>query len=246
MFQRVLEHGEKSEVEQVVVAVAKKPEAFRRAAMVKHGTRSVQVLLSACSPDQMTVLADVLRGSFVQLAASSQGHHVATKFLKIAPSECVRIAIDEIQPYCVSLSQTRYGCVVVRCCLDYADEDHHAKIAGSLMASASTLARDCFANYVLQHLIDGDRDGSATASVTRFVLSEAQSLIFSSTASHVVEKVIRAAAADEIRAIVAKILAIDASKLLSDRYATYVPRGGVSATLPTTPPAPPMHPPVAM
>ncbi|RNF14140.1 pumilio protein 6 [Trypanosoma conorhini] len=219
-----------------------------------NGTRVVQKIFDYVkSVEELELCAKCFADSIIPLCKDINGSHAIARLLAAARqvnfcdengkidagTEARLSGIHEtlyknFAENCVDVCRNRQGCCIIQKCLQWTPEPYFSAIIDTVLQNTLKLVNDPFGNYVVQFILDNERELSQRCSAgqeatnytnrtIRQMLHNVASLSCDKFSSNVIEKCLRTVSPDVRQLLVDELTDPQVlPKLLTDSYANYV------------------------
>lgn len=191
----------------------------------KHGTRSVQRLLSCVKePDHILEITSVLEDGISDLMNDHHGSHVVVCLLTELSSEYTNFVFEQVRNDILKVALHRHGCVTLQRVLDMAQVHQMQMLAHAVALHVESLVDDPCGNYVVQYILaNGGPD--ANRCITEKLLPSFCRLATRKHSSNVLEKCLATCRVDMRETIVTQLPTEELKDLVLHDFGNFVIQG---------------------
>lgn len=219
LFTKLVEHADDKQRDAMVKKIL--PDLLTTA-LDMYGTQSMQKMIPYLTPSQINDVIETLKPSAITLIKHNKANYLIQYFLDHLSDpahnqwiyEAVGEALEEV-------ARDRVGCVIVKRCIDRANETQKKKLISQMVSKTLVLVQDPFGNYVVQHILESDLPQSND--LIRTLLGSLAELCVQKFSSNVVEKCLQVADKETCGLLLQEITNSEVlPQLLNDRFANFV------------------------
>lgn len=220
LFSKLVEH---SSVKQRGTLVRNILPDLMSAALDKFGSQSLQKMFPQLEDEQIFQVIDGLKNNAALLIKHEKANYLVQFFLEQMPPRHSQWVYDGICQHMKDVGTSRFGCVIIKKCLDRATSEQREKMIEKASQNVVALVEDQYGNYVVQHILERYPDEPTSQKMIQGLLGRCVELCTQKFSSNVIEKCLRAALPPTRKAMLAEITdAEQLSHLLNDRFGNFV------------------------
>jgi len=193
------------------------------AAFDMYGTQSLQKILPLLEENQIDMLIDALKTHSLALIKHNKANYLIQYCLDKLTEKHNQWIYDAVCLNMAEISKDRVGCVIVKRCIDHANDRQSTTLLEKIAESSMLLVEDPFGNYVVQHVLAKYPVHDKSRSLIRSLLGHVTELCTQKFSSNVIEKCLKVADEDTKNMMLAELTETDIlPQLLNDRFANFV------------------------
>jgi hypothetical protein len=186
--QKLLEVATEAQKDRLVAEITEGP-TFKSVYANLHGSCVITALISSCSSsNQRILMAQAISSEMESIIIDPHGAIMLQQCVDTFEESQYSFIIDYVAKNFMSIATNRYGCCVVKKCIE------RVELAGSplepiVLENICQLSKDQYGNYVLQHCMELLEEESRVK-YAHHVLEHTRALLFHKHGSNVIEKVV--------------------------------------------------------
>lgn len=188
-----------------------------------YGTQSMQKMMPFLTEQQIELVVGALKANAIALIKHNKANYLIQYCLDHLQPKHNQWIFEAVVENMGEVSRDRVGCVIVKRCIDHANEEQKVQLIDEISKQALTLVQDPFGNYVVQHVLDKFPTAVHSQQLIANLLGSITELCTQKFSSNVVEKCLKVANEEIKERIIGEITESDMlPQLLSDRFANFV------------------------
>jgi len=188
-----------------------------------YGTQSMQKMIPHLTSEQIEALIDTLKPSAISLIKHNKANYLIQYCLDRVDQNHNQWIYDAVVENLEEIARDRVGCVIVKRCIDHANDEQKNRLIQETIARALSLVQDPFGNYVVQHIFDKFSNTEQANQLIRSLLGNITELCVQKFSSNVVEKCLQVADKETCKLLLEEITDSEAlAQLLNDKFANFV------------------------
>jgi len=220
LFSKLMEHCDNVQKEQIVKKIVDDllPTAFDM-----YGTQSMQKMMPFLTEPQIDAVVNALKPSSIALIKHNKANYLIQYCLDHLSHKHNQWIYDAVCENMDDVGRDRVGCVIVKRCVDHADDDQIHALFGEICNKVLSLVQDPFGNYVVQHVLEKYPNSDKTQTLISRLLGSITDLCVQKFSSNVVERCLKMANSSNKHAMLTEITETEMlPQLLNDRFANFV------------------------
>lgn len=220
LFSKLMEHCNDDQKQMVVNKIL--PDLMTTA-FDMYGTQSLQKMMPFLQESQINSVVSILKANAISLIKHNKANYLIQYCLDNLPQKHNQWIYDAVVESIEEVSRDRVGCVIVKRCIDHANEEQKARLGEGVTNKALALVQDPFGNYVVQHILDKFSTEEQSLRLIRNLLGSITDLCTQKFSSNVVEKCLKVADGLTRASMLLEIIESEIlPQLLNDRFANFV------------------------
>eukprot|EP01119_Soliformovum_irregulare_P003232 TRINITY_DN1358_c0_g1_i2.p1 TRINITY_DN1358_c0_g1~~TRINITY_DN1358_c0_g1_i2.p1 ORF type:complete len:446 (+),score=132.67 TRINITY_DN1358_c0_g1_i2:128-1465(+) len=188
LFSKLVEH---SSTDQKTTIVRRILPDIMSAALDKFGSQSLQKMFPQLNDTQIFQIIDGLKDNAALLIKHEKANYLVQFFLEQLSPPHGQWIYDGICQHMREIGTSRFGCVIIKKCLDRATASQREKMIEKASANVIALVEDQYGNYVVQHILEKFPQEENSQDMIMGIRGKIIELCTQKFSSNVVEKVFK-------------------------------------------------------
>jgi len=188
-----------------------------------YGTQSMQKIMPFLSDEQIDAMIASLKPTVIPLIKHNKANYLIQYFLdKQSPPQQEWI-YEAVLNHMEEIARDKVGCVIIKRCVDHANEKQLAAIVDKIKDYTLSLVQDPFGNYAVQHILQKFPQNELSSKLVVQLLGNLAVLCTQKFSSNVVETCLNIADLETRKKLLEELIECEPlPQLLNDRFANFV------------------------